>query len=117
MKTELAAKEKKRSALADVLDDLEEGREESDERTKLLEKLTELQEKDAELDKNLARFADFDPDSIAKMEEQSAKAKECANRWTDNIFNCQTWANSKFSMDRRDFGKQFEIPDELDYLE
>eukprot|EP00171_Calliarthron_tuberculosum_P008255 IDg8255t1 len=117
LRAELAAKEKKHSSLQEVLVDLEEGREESEERTNFLKKLTELQEKDAELDKNLARFAVFDPTSIAKMKEQSAKAKECANRWTDNIFNCQTWAKTKFSMDRRDFGKQFEIPDELDYLE
>lgn len=117
LKGELASKKRKHKEIAGTLVDLETGREESDERSELLKKLNELQQKNDELDKSLAMFADFDPESIAKMKEQTTKAKESANRWTDNIFNSQSWAHKKFSMERRDFGKQFDIPDDLDYLE
>ncbi len=99
------------------MNELEVGREDSEQRKLFLEKLDELKSKVASLDKDLARFSDFDPEAITKMKDTTVLARESANRWTDNIFNCQSWAVSKFGMERKDFGKQFEIPEDLDYLE
>ena len=96
---------------------MQSGREETDERADLLKKLAELTAREKELDKKLSMFSDFDPEALEKLKENTVKAKECANRWTDNVFTCQSWACNKFSMDRKDFGKHFEIPEELDYLE
>lgn len=117
VKDDLAAGKRKLAALKTCVADLEVGREESDERTQLLEKLEGLKSKVAAIDTGLARFSDFDPQSITKMKESTVAVKDSANRWTDNIFNCQTWATSKFNMERKVFGRQFEIPDDLDYLE
>ena len=53
----------------------------------------------------------------AKVED-TKKALESANRWTDNIFNLQEWIKKKFpSIGLETFNKQFEIPEELDYIE
>lgn len=117
VKEDLSSGKKKLAGLKKTVAGLQVGREESDDRTQLLEKLQGLQGKVADIDSGLARFSDFDPESITKMKESTVAVKDSANRWTDNIFNCQTWASSKFNMERKDFGRQFEIPDDLDYLE
>ena len=70
-----------------------------------------------EVDKQLERFAEFDPEEMQQLKEQTTKLKECANRWVDNVFNCQSWAQKTFSMEKKAFNAQFEIPDELDYIE
>lgn len=70
-----------------------------------------------EIELELARFAEFDPDEMKKLEQNIDRAREAANRWVDNIFNCQSWAAKTFSMDKKDFEAQFGIPTELDYLE
>lgn len=117
MKEDLASGKKKLAALKKSVADLEVGREESDDRTQLLEKLESLKGKVSTIDSGLARFSDFDPQSITKMKDSTVTVKESANRWTDNIFNCQSWATAKFNMERKAFSRQFEIPDDLDYLE
>lgn len=65
----------------------------------------------------LARFAEFDPEEMQKLEDNIKKVRECTNRWVDNIFNCQSWASKKYYMEKRDFDRQFGVPAELDYIE
>lgn len=42
---------------------------------------------------------------------------EAANRWTDNIFQIKSWCARKFNVEPQALDKQFNIPDDLDYLE
>lgn len=44
-------------------------------------------------------------------------AKEAGNRWTENIFSVKSWCKNKFFIEDNIINKQFEIPDDLDYLE
>ncbi|KAG0321257.1 hypothetical protein BGZ99_004045 [Dissophora globulifera] len=46
----------------------------------------------------------------------STKAKEAANRWTENIFIFQSYCVGKFNVDRSEFNKNFNISDEMDTL-
>lgn len=99
------------------MEELESGREDCEERDQFMSKLSEYETQIQDLDKQLSRFTDFDPDAVEKMKQQTKTACECANRWTDNVFTCQSWAVSKFGMDKRDFCRQFEIPEDLDYID
>lgn len=99
------------------ISELEEGREETEERTTVLEKLSDLEKCVTEVDVQLSRFADFDPEQMEKLKSNTLRAREAANRWVDNIFNCQSWAQKKFSMEKKTFSSQFGIPEELDYIE
>jgi len=94
------------------------GREESDERTQLLQRLSEAESLHSELVSNLRQYADNDPQVLKQKEVDCLKAKESANRWTDNIFTLQDWIKKKFpSIELANFDKQFGIPEELDYIE
>lgn len=96
---------------------LEEGREETDERSEMLAKMNGTEEKLSKVQAELARFAEFDPDEMEKRKQDTEKTREAVNRWVDNIFNLQSWANKTFSMEKKDFDSQFGIPEELDYVE
>lgn len=113
----LQRKTAEKAQLTDDIQQLECGREDTQERRHLFERISQLQEKDKQLDQQLDRFTEFDPQQMQRLKERTRIARESTNRWVDNIFNCQSWAVNKFHMDKREFGKQFGIPEELDYLE
>ncbi|KAJ3268280.1 hypothetical protein HDV01_003211 [Terramyces sp. JEL0728] len=52
---------------------------------------------------------------LAMLQKNSKVVKKAANRWTDNIFNLQTYVK-KFNMDMKEINKNFGIPDDLDYV-
>lgn len=90
------------------------GKEDSEERTRLLEKFTELQ---SEHDKLTLCLGDFqDPREWNEKKDQADKFKEAANLYTDNIFALQSWARDKHNIDGREFAKMFNCPPDLDYV-
>lgn len=117
IKEELAAALMKGTRLQEELQQEKIGREKTEERTALLEAIAEKEDRLKKVTDELARFAEFDPLEMTKLEDNIKKTRQCANRWVDNIFNCQSWASKKFGMERKDFDRQFGIPSELDYVE
>jgi len=110
--------EKRAKILSDQLAVAAEGREETNDRTQLLERLGNAEAEHLELQAKLALYAENDPTVIKQKEVEGRKAVECANRWTDNIFAMQDWIKKNFpgiSLDA--FNKQFDIPDDLDYIQ
>nr|CDJ83210.1 Meiotic nuclear division protein 1 domain containing protein [Haemonchus contortus] len=93
------------------------GKEDSKERTQLLELHAKLLEEENELSGRLAQYAEYDPEVIAQVKQRTEKAREEANRWTDNIFSIKKWCKTKFGMDEKVLNQQFEIPEDLDYVE
>ncbi|CAJ0593983.1 unnamed protein product [Cylicocyclus nassatus] len=93
------------------------GKEDSAVRTELLNLRTKLEEDEKILIKRLDKYALCNPDVINQMRLRTEKTREDANRWTDNIFTIKKWCKSKFGMDESVLNKQFEIPEELDYIE
>uniref|UniRef100_H2ZBQ0 Meiotic nuclear division protein 1 homolog n=1 Tax=Ciona savignyi TaxID=51511 RepID=H2ZBQ0_CIOSA len=89
----------------------------SKERENLVEELTELQTKKAKLETEITKYKDCDPEVINELQKEATIAKEAANRWTDNIFNLKSWIKRKFPIDENVINKQFDIPEELDYIE
>ena len=81
----------------------EKGREESDERLMLLEKLEGEKEKRDKMLVRLKDFAENDPAVLEQMVKETGEAVEAVNRWTDNIFSIQGWIKKKFpSVDQVD---------------
>ena len=42
--------------------------------------------------------------------------KECANRWTDNVFQLRSFVKNKFGMAEAEANKQIGIPADFDNL-
>lgn len=103
--------------LAEAVEQQSVGRETTEERTQLIADISNQEARLEKVDAELARFAEFDPEEIKKLEERVKCAREAANRWVDNIFNCQSWISKKFNIERKDLCNQFGIPAELDYIE
>ncbi|RHZ70477.1 hypothetical protein Glove_271g54 [Diversispora epigaea] len=92
------------------------GREESDNRKTLLKNLSELETKRINYKKELDHYKEHDPILLEAKKLHAEVALESANRWTDNIFIIQSYCSSKFGIERGDFNKQFDIPEDLDTL-
>jgi hypothetical protein len=117
LREEVAQKERAQADLQAKIEALGAGREETDEHGALLSSIAAKRARSDELDAELERFAEFDPDYVERISASMEPVREAANRWTDNLFCCQSWIVGKFSMERALFCKQFEVPADLDYLE
>ena len=91
-------------------------REESKERDELLEKYQELDKKKQEAAGKLEMHRANDPKLLAQKRTEAEKAKQAANRWTDNIFTLQSYCANNFSIERSQFNEQFSIPEDFDYI-
>ena len=38
-------------------------------------------------------------------------------RWTDNVFALRPWCRNKFNIEENQFNKQFDVPDDFDYID
>merc|ERR1712141_861214 len=55
---------------------------------------------------------------LERMKEKITLSTGSINRWTDNIYAVQSWIGKKFpAISINDLNKQFQIPDDLDYVE
>lgn len=92
------------------------GREEGEERSETLRRLKELEEKKESLGKEIQKYRDSDPEVLATMKESTKVAQAAVNRWTDNIFSIKSWCKNKFFIEEEVLNKQFDIPEDLDYI-
>jgi len=93
------------------------GKEESDERSELMARLCELKEESKAVGSELAQYQDCDPDVLDGVKKVGDVALEAANRWTDNLFQVKGWCKTKFNVEESQLNKQFNIPEELDYID
>jgi len=115
-KLEASAKKLKESQVS--LENAHQGREDSEERTALLEELSRLREKKAGLEAEVQKYRDSDPELIENLKREIQMSKDSANRWTDNIFSLHSWIQKKFpAIEIKDLNKQFGIPEDIDYVD
>ena len=93
------------------------GREESEEKIKLLKEIEHSSQKAASFQKELEELKDSDPSAWGEKEEETKLAMCGANRWTDNIFSVVSWCKTKFNMEEKSLNDAFGIPEDLDYVE
>lgn len=91
-------------------------REDSKDRDELLERYNELEEARKMAANKLEMHRANDPKLLAQKRTDATKAKQAANRWTDNIFSLQSYCSSHFAIERSRFNEQFSIPEDFDYI-
>ncbi|KAJ1662226.1 Meiotic nuclear division protein 1 [Coemansia sp. RSA 1813] len=114
LEAEITQLESKKADLESSIAQAHLGREQTDERTALMEELAELEAKWGAQETELQQFKECDPALMAQKKEHAKAAQEAANRWTDNIFIMQSWTRDKFNMETENFNKFFEVPNDLD---
>ena len=117
LEEEAASKRQKKLVLEEEQGELDDTREETDDRTANLAEQEALQTEIAELDSKLAAFAASDPERVSELRANIQAALEGANRWTDNIFQARTYCRKNFGMEPKDFNTYFQIGADFDYLE
>ena len=117
LEAQLAQTRQKRRSLETQLAEAGRGREEGEERSQLLQQLADSERRRAELDAEVAKYRDCDPEALEALRRESATATEAANRWTDNVCQIKSWCKRKFAMEEAVIDKQFGIPENFDYLE
>jgi PHP family Zn ribbon phosphoesterase len=127
----LAAEEKALSeaneSLAAQIEAQSMGKEDSEERRGGLVEMNKLEEIVKELDSELKRHQDNDPEVIKKLKIEYTQAKDDCNRWTgmpchafmplDNLFALQSYCCTNFGISRPDFLAQFGLEEDVDYVE
>jgi len=93
------------------------GREETTERPAKIAKLEQLQKRNIEVKEQISKYADNDPEILDIIENDCKIAKEAANRWTDNIWEVKKWCVNKYNMDGSMLEKNWEIPEDFDYVQ
>jgi len=108
---------RKKQILEKQLGDAKVGKEESEEKTEAIRVLQERVKEKGEMDAELLRLRDCDPQHLKEMQKENLVAVEASNRWTDNVFALRPWCRKKFNIEETQFNKQFEIPEDFDYID
>ncbi|KAI9505431.1 Meiotic nuclear division protein 1 [Coemansia spiralis] len=111
---EITQQNAKKSEYEESIRQAQLGREQTGERTALMEELAELEAQWDSQQAELQQFKECDPVLMAKKREEATIARDSANRWTDNVFILQSWTRDKFNMESADFNKYFGIPTDFD---
>eukprot|EP00808_Paulinella_micropora_P001416 g26771.t1 len=96
---------------------LMQGREPSEKRASTLSQLAASQAQLQELDAQLAKFADSDPEKVQQLEKAIQICKDAANRWTDNIYLHLGKAKERnYEMNDAQFFEHFSLPKDLECI-
>lgn len=93
------------------------GREKSDDRDTILEELAQKENLCKELEKELEKYKECDPEVLENIKKETVMAKEGVDRWTDNVFTIKSWCVKKFGLEEKMIDKNFGIPEDFDYME
>ncbi|TKS68445.1 Meiotic nuclear division protein 1 -like protein [Collichthys lucidus] len=93
------------------------GRQDTKERSALLKQLKALREERTQLQAELEKYRECDPEVIEQMRKSNVVAKDAVTRWTDNIFSIKSWTKKKFAFDDGRINKAFGIPEDFDYMD
>ncbi|KCV70975.1 hypothetical protein H696_01922 [Fonticula alba] len=107
----------KRAKLQSDLDEALLTRPPSEERTRDLAELAALEAENARLREKIDKYKAMDPEVIEAKQKETKELLDAANRWTDNLFNIQSYCSNKFSLAPSEFRASFNIPEDFDYIE
>lgn len=83
----------------------------------ILEELTQKEKLCKELEQELERYRECDPEVLENLQKETLMSKEGANRWTDNVFTIKSWCERKFGLEKKMIDKSFGIPEDFDNVE
>lgn len=100
------------------LQEVKTGKEDSDERIEKMDEKKTLSDEIKELDSELAKYREFDPDVLEEIKNETEKCMEATERWTNNIFQTQSFWTKVLFKDIQEYNKVFSwIPEDLDFLQ
>ncbi|KAI9273894.1 meiotic nuclear division protein 1 [Helicostylum pulchrum] len=114
LQEKLAKETARKLKLEKQIEEEKEGREASEERDLILSQLKEQQDISKELNKELNKYKENDPVLFETKEKAAQIAREAANRWTENIWEMQSYCINNFGIERSTFDQQFGIKDDFD---
>ncbi|CAF0867558.1 unnamed protein product [Brachionus calyciflorus] len=114
---ELKNEKEKSESYKQSLANFETSEDDEEKRDKLLDEYKDLVDKRQKLLKELEALKENDPETYQKALNTLTECKKSCNRWVENIFSLKSWLKNKFRIDESVINKQFEIPDDLDYVE
>ena len=92
--------------------------EEGPSRQDLQEESKELTVKKKEITEGLRIYETCDPVKLERIRKKVKTCKEAANRWTDNLFEIESWIKKQQpGVSQGELAQQFPILNELDYPE
>ena len=113
---EIQAQEEELANLEKEIRELEPGREPSPERDQLDQEIGEFQRQIDEIHKEAAKYKQWDPETLKKLQHHSEIALIAANRWTDNICSLRSYCEKQFGKPKKEVNQIFDIPEDFDYL-
>ncbi|XP_068617768.1 meiotic nuclear division protein 1 homolog [Battus philenor] len=93
------------------------GREPNEEREGALAALEKLTRTEENLQKELQKYRDSDPEYIAQLKTETQDLKSAINRWTENIFTLKSYIHNTFQITNDEIEQKFNIPQDLDYID
>ncbi|XP_070781116.1 meiotic nuclear division protein 1 homolog [Enoplosus armatus] len=109
--------EQRKVSLQKVIEKEKVGRQDTKERSSLLKELKALREEQTQLQAELEKYRECDPEVVEEMRKSNVVAKDAVSRWTDNIFSIKSWTKKKFAFDDGRINKAFGIPEDFDYMD
>jgi hypothetical protein len=106
----------KNQQLKEKLENFKNVEEDTEKRSELEQQIKELLEVKKKLLLELENYKQNDPELVNKMKESIIISKKSCNRWIENIFNLKSWLKNKYQVEEKVLDSQFEIPDDLDYI-
>ncbi|KAI7871138.1 meiotic nuclear division protein 1 [Spinellus fusiger] len=106
----------KRKKLKETTDTLSSACQPSEEREALLHQWKQAQQENKALLLALSPYKNNDPVMIKAKASASLRAKEAANRWTENLWTLQSYCVRTFGIERSVLNEQFGLEDTLDTL-
>lgn len=113
---ELKDQTSKNILLKDRIGKFESSDDDDEKREQLLEEYQKLIDQRQQLLKDLEVYKENDPGLYEQKRKVLLDCKKACNRWIENIYSLKSWLKNKFRIDENVINKQFEIPDDLDYV-
>lgn len=107
----------KNSYYKEMLKNYQNSQDDEEERLNLLQEYKLLVEQRQNYLKELDSLKENDPNVYKNLLNSIEETKKACNTWVENIFSLKSWLANKFKVDQRTIDKQFEIPEDLDYIE
>ncbi|ORD93792.1 MND1 [Enterospora canceri] len=99
------------------IEEMKGKREETEERIVLLEKYNKLKKQVTALEETKEKANRLSKKEFIKLRDDVNMFKDSINEVTDDIYTIQGYVCGRLPIERRDFNKNFNISDDMDYVE
>ncbi|XP_034087106.1 meiotic nuclear division protein 1 homolog isoform X2 [Gymnodraco acuticeps] len=117
LENQISEAKQRKASVQKAVEKAKVGRQDTKERGSLLKELQALREERTQLQAELEKYRECDPEVVEEMSDQMVSAKDAVSRWTDNVFAIKSWTKKKFNFDDSRMNKAFGIPEDFDYME